>query len=431
MNQGNRIEDNNLPVQRIAVISKSDASGGGASKVAEDLAVLLNGKCDIVAHHWVGLKGNASHSHTRKLFGGRYFGTLHKWFRNLSRTIGLPDFITPEVFNLLYRSKEHYDIYHFHDISGTFSPIAMRWLAKRKPVVWTFHDCSPFTGGCLYPMDCQAFKSKCTKCPQLKIWPLTSGIDRTGFMQNYKRKTALQSLFTPMAPSQWMADEAMASGMFQQRPEVIPYSVDTSVYRPLDKRNVRDVLGLPRDSFTAMISAWHLHDRRKGTPIAVEAIRKFGKPIFIIAVGQYGNIVKKMFQDLEVHFTGYINDARLMAQYYASADVFLFPTLADNLPNSILESMSCGTPTIAFKTGGVPDMVHHDTNGWLAEKHEAACLIKGLKVAFESKERVAKWAQHGLRVVQERYTPDIFLNDHLTVYRDAKSKKANWNLGAQ
>lgn len=409
---------------RVAVISKSDASGGGASKIAEDLAVLLNSNGNIIAHHWIGYKGKTFHSHTRKLFGGRYFIVLQKWFRVFSRTIGLPDFITPELFNLLYRSDQDYDIYHFHDISGTFSPIAMRWLARRKRIVWTFHDCSPFTGGCLYPLDCQAFKKKCNRCPQLNIWPLTTGIDRTGFMQNYKRKTALKSLFKPIAPSQWMADQALVSGMFTQRPEVIPYSVDTSVYRPLEKRTIRDILGLPKDIFTVMVSAWHLNDRRKGTTLAVDALRKIGKPIFIIAVGQYGEIIRDLFQGLDAHFTGYVRDARLMAQYYAAADVFLFPTLADNLPNSILESMASGTPTVGFKTGGVPDMIQHDANGWLAANHEVTDLIKGLTVAFENQERVVNWAQVGLAIIQKRYTHDIFINNHLNVYRNVTQENS-------
>ena len=125
-----------------------------------------------------------------------------------------------------------------------------------------------------------------------------------------------------------------------------------------------------------------------------------------------------MFEGLDVHFTGYINDAKLMAQYYAAADIFLFPTLADNLPNSILESMSSGTPTIAFKTGGIPDMINHDFNGWLAETHDARSLIEGLKVAFENKGKLTSWSRRGVKIIHERYAPDIFLKNHLSVYHD-------------
>lgn len=403
---------------RVAVVSKSNADGGGASKVAEDLAILLNTQANVVAHHWIGYRGSVYHPHMRSLFGGPWFSTFHKACRLISRTVGLPDFLTPEIFHLWFRKKVDYDIYHFHDTSTTFSPLSMRWLAKRKPVVWTIHDCSPFTGGCLYPMECTAFHIRCQRCPQLGIWPLLSRWDMTGIMQSYKRTTARKGLFVPISPSQWMADEAVKSGMFSQRPRTIPYSVDVDFYRPVERQTVRKTFGLDPQAFTVLVSAWRLTDRRKGTEYALSALQSCDRPISVVVAGRYNGRMQEMFSGLNTHFAGFIKDPNLMARYYAAADVFLFPTLADNLPNSVLESMASGTPTIGFRTGGLPDMVEHGVSGWLAELKDVEGLVEGLRTSFDRREIVRRWGNESRNRAEKIFSRQSFLESHLELYAE-------------
>jgi glycosyltransferase involved in cell wall biosynthesis len=408
----------------IAIISKSTAVGGGASRIAEDLAKMLVTRDDLVVHHWYGYSGGPWMPHMRNLYGSRIPNRLHKACRKVSQCIGMPDFFTPELLYLWKRGALDYDIYHFHDTSTTFSPIAMRWLARHKPVVWTFHDCSPFTGGCLYPMGCTAFHKRCGKCPQLDRWPLNTAIDFTGLMQSYKRETAREGLLVPIAPSNWMADEAMKSGMFAERPIVIPYSVDVDRFRPLDKLATRRMLGLREDRFTVLVSAYNLFDERKGVKHAIAALKAFGASAQVVLVGAPDPSLLSAGIGEEVRVTGYIGDPNQLAKYYAAADVFLFPTLADNLPNSILETMASGTPTIAFRTGGVPDMIDHGTNGWLVEPGDEAGLAEGLRFALANPATLSKWAIECRTRAEQRYGQSTFVEAHLDLYRDVLAGRA-------
>ncbi len=402
---------------KIAVISKSDSSGGGASRVAESLATLLNQVDGCQAHHWVGRPGIQWRPHMRALSGHGWKSMVGQITRHASARIGLPDFLTPEVVNLRAMKSNEYNVYHFHDTSQTFSPIAMRRLAKRHPVVWTLHDCSPFTAGCLYPRGCTAFHSCCGSCPQLGTWPLTTRIDLTGTMHRYKRRTAESVVLTPIAPSRWMAQQAEQSRFWQQPVQIIPYGVDSSLFRPQDRKQVRNLLGLPPEAFLVLLSAGNLHDERKGTRLALEAIAAVERPVHVLAVGATDGSIQSLPDHIAITATGYIANNRALALYYAAADLYLFPSLADNLPNSILECMACGTPTLAFANGGIPEMIEHRVSGWLVPSDDTAALTAGLAHAFDHPDERRGWGQTARARAEELFSVEQFLDRHLALYR--------------
>lgn len=402
---------------RIAIISKSNADGGGASRVAEDLACMLNKHPNVIAHHWLGYPGKNWHPHMRHLFVNRFFQLVHGAFRKFSRVIGYPDFFTPELFFFLLQKGLDYDLYHFHDTSGTVSPLAIRWFAKRKPVVWTFHDCSPFTGGCLYPMTCTAFHTRCQNCPQLKPWPLMTQIDRTGRMQDFRRNTAKSVPFVAVTPSHWMADEAMKSEMFRNRPFVIPNSIDGQIFKCQNRQALREELKLPQNIFLILISASYLDDLRKGTALALEAIKSCQRNVALIVIGKNSALVETSLKGYaRVYSTGYLHDDQTLAKYYGSADVYLFPSLADNFPTSILETMSVGTPSITFRTGGIPEMLEHRVSGWLAEPGDVQGLVEGLQYSIDHPEERLCWAKNAYEK-SKTFSPELFLERHLSLYR--------------
>ena len=400
---------------KVAVLSKSNADGGGASRVAEDLVSMLNKTDDVQAHHWMGYPGRDGQISWR-LRGGKILSKVCLGATLASRIVGLPDFLTPEMFIFWNRKPVDYDIYHFHDISSAISPMAMRWLSKRRPVTWTFHDCSPFTGGCLYPMDCAAFTHQCNHCPQLRDWPLCTTIDRTGWMQRYKKQTFHTTSLKPIAPSNWMADMAVKSGVVRARPQLIPYAVDLSIFKMHDKKIVRQLLGLPEDRFLVLLSSLNLRDKRKGMVYAIEALKALGIYYDVIAVGQSGDFLSHALPGINIHAPGYISDKRMLSMYYAAANVYLFPSIADNLPNSILECLACGTPTIAFNLGGIPDMVEHNVTGWLAEPKSVAGMVEGLHISYNRPELLQVWSEAGRRKAVNTFSPEQFVQKHLNLY---------------
>lgn len=406
---------------KVAIVSKSDSTGGGAGRSAETLTRLLNQNGHL-AHHWIGFSGKPLKPHMRKLCGDCFGQVFFKFSRFISRTIGLPDFLTPEIFYHLANKEIEYDLYHFQDISSVFSPIAFRWLAKRYKVIWTFRDCSPFTAGCIYPLDCEAFKVECRKCPQIGDWPLLTSVDFSSYMHRYKRNTARQGLFQAVTPCEWLANEAMKSGFFSEKPVVIHNSVNSDVFKPLDKAETRTNLNLPLDTFIVLISSMDLESKYKGTIYALSALREFNKSIFVLAVGKENHQSIHITPCMDIKFTGIINNDELLAQYYAAADIFLFPTLADNLPNVVLETMACGTPSVAFATGGVPEMIEHDKTGWLATPKDTRSLVDGIKVAMSDKNKLKSWGIDARAKALKEFNETILINKYLNLYNKVLSE---------
>jgi glycosyltransferase involved in cell wall biosynthesis len=403
----------------VAVVSKSDSTGGGASRIASQLAALLNRFSDYEAHHWVGLPPANPSGYTRKLHGGRWLSLLHGACAVSSRAAGFPDFFTPELLIHLLRKQVDYDLYHFHDISFTFSPLAVNWLGKRHPVVWTMHDCSSFTGGCIFPLSCSAFHSRCRNCPQLSTMPMGTKFDFTGWMQGYKQRIFTRQRAVLVSPSCWLVQEARKSKGFDSPVEIIPNSVDHQVFRRANRSVVREALGLPPDRFMVLFSATSLGDARKGLHFALEAVREVSPKPYVLVVGQIEPSVAAALQGIEHHISGYVYNDVLLAQYYAAADLLLFTSLADNLPTVILETMACGTPTIAFRTGGIPEMVSHDVDGWLTEPGNVADLVAGLSRAMADPSLVARWGDACVAKSTAEYTANRFLADHLALYERA------------
>lgn len=404
--------------RNIAQISRADASGGGAGRSAEKLTFLLNTQNGYKVDHWVGYPSQRQGPYTHCLHGGMTGRLMYRMCRLLSRKIGLPDFITPELATHLLNKNVEYDLYHLHDISATLSPLSINWLAKRKPVVWTLRDCSPFTGGCLYPMACQAWRTRCSHCPQLGTWPMLTRIDSTGSIQKYKHTIAHNRNIHAIAPSKWIADMAADSGMFNHRPVVIPNAVDQKKFKPFKKSTVRRGLNLPAHKFIILLASMNLNSKYKGTEYAFNALRELSHKVTVLIVGKVPapDILKKALPGIRTIAPGYVDDDQLLSRYYASADLFLFPTLADNLPNVVLETMSCGTPTVAFATGGVPEMIDHNQNGWLARAKDTKGLIEGLKLTIQNPATLSRWREKGFDKIRHCFTHDILLKNHLALY---------------
>ncbi|MCB0194134.1 MAG: glycosyltransferase [Anaerolineae bacterium] len=405
---------------KIAILSKADASGGGASRVAEELAELLNTNGH-TAHHYLSQK-RSDNVTARSLYGNFAVSPIFRRFHYYVKRLGFPELIPWEFFLLQLQNIQHYDLLHFHDLSSAISPFTVKYLARHMPVVWTFHDCSPFTGGCLYPMGCHQYQTRCGRCPQLGIWPIDSNIDFTGFMQDIKRTIANSRTVMPIAPSQWMAHTAVKSGLYQNLPKIIPNGVDTTLFCPTDRLSLRKQLGLPADRPLILVIAAYIGEVRKGIHFAIKAISQIAylNPA-IVVLGHMDTQSQNAFADMDVTFTGYINDDRLKAHYMAASDVFLFTSLADNLPLVVLETMACGTPTVGFATGGVPEMVQHNHTGYLAPPANIPALVDGLQLAFSSN-HTAEWGRNARRRAEMVYSHEIFLQHHLEFYETVVEK---------
>jgi len=402
------MQNTNRPL-RIAVVSKADAGGGGASKVAEQSVAWFKA-AGHSATHFAGFTTRPTR-HAQKLYwpvtkAGIYGHRLLKY-------AGIPELVPLELPKLWPAIVGKYDLVHFHDLAGTISPLTLRALSAKLPVVWTIHDCSPFTGGCLYPMDCTKFQGSCSGCPS-KEWPIDNSFVFTGLLQHVKAGVHANPNITCITPSQWMADTAATASIVQRKPLVVPNGIDRSEYRALDKATVRSVLGLPLDKPLVLLSAGNLKDPRKGVREAIKALQclKGVKP-GVLLLGHPSAETNELLKGLDAYPFGYVAEYRLLNQIYAAADVFLFPSFADNQPLAILESLASGTPVVGFATGGVPEMIQEGVTGHMVPTGDVSALSAALERFLLNK--ATPWRNNCVDA-SAHYDKGAFVSRHIDLY---------------
>lgn len=272
------------------------------------------------------------------------------------------------------------DVVHLHWVGAGFLPIqAMKQFAC--PVVWTLRDMWAFTGGCHYTDGCTRYEYACGACPQLHS-------DREGDLSrviwNRKRRHWSKADLWLVPISTWLADCARSSALFRTAPiEVIPNGLDLVRFRPTDKARARDACGLPAERPIVIYGAMRAtRDPRKGFRELLAALAKFR------AAPEHTNAMLVVFGDLkpgdlpdlgiESRYLGHIDDDRRLAQLYASADVAVVPSLQEAFGKTVIEAMACGTPVVAFNSGGPRDIIDHRTDGYLAEAFSVDDLARGI-----------------------------------------------------
>lgn len=296
---------------------------------------------------------------------------------------------TPEKFTLTtspYNIESHplvkkADIINLHWVSE-FINIPSFFNSVNKPIVWTLHDMNPFTGGCHYSFDCDQFiDSSCRNCPQtegIEFNAKTLALDAFKSKQNiYKNKN-----INIVAPSLWLTRESQKSkllGAFAHHQ--IPYGMPDNIFKPLKSEGFRKEFDLPLHKKLVLFVADSIDNYRKGIKFILEASKLLSADIHFVVVG------KGTFDTENFTYLGEIKDQDKMALIYSAADLFVIPSLADNLPNTVLESLFCGTPVVGFNIGGIPDMVQDGVNGFLCNQISSVALaetiVKALRVNFD------------------------------------------------
>lgn len=272
------------------------------------------------------------------------------------------------------------DIIHLHWICG-FMDFVSFFKKNTKPVVWTLHDMFPFTGGCHHADGCEGFVTDCNNCPQLKNCP-----DKQLALNQLckKREAMLQSdSVIIVTPSSWLNNLSAKSSLFKKYPHyVIPNGVDETVFCPGNKAEARKKLKLATDNNIILFVAHSVSNFRKGSHLLFEAVSKLKtEKVQIIAAGKTNGLPN----DLPFMSLGEIDDPHQMALAYQAADLFVLPSLAENLPNTIAESLLCGTPATGFNVGGIPEMIIDGQTGFLCKKITATNLAETIDLFFKEK----------------------------------------------
>ena len=277
-----------------------------------------------------------------------------------------------------------------------------------KPLVWTLHDMWTITGGCHYSFECSSYTQSCGTCPQLD-----SKKDNDISRWVWKRKAKYwQNLdITIVTPSIWLAKCVRASSLFRQATiEVIPNGIDIQRYKPFNRKVVREWLNLPQDKQLILIGANSLYLQRKGSeylPKALELLKTSDANNIELVI--FGTVPGEFKLDLgfKSHYIGNLSDDISLAQVYAAADVFVAPYVEDNLPNTIMEALACGTPCVAFNTGGIIEMIEHEYNGYLAAAFDVEQLASGIAWILADKERWVRLCDRARQKVECEFSQEL------------------------
>lgn len=404
---------------KVAIISKSDRNGGGASRVAEDLAIWLN-EAGHPTDHFTAFNFKKPLSHQHSLYGDGFNAKLCKKIHRSTNKYGFCELLPVEYWFNLNKVIDRYDIVHFHDLFTAISPLTLALASRRQPTFFTVHDCSPFTGGCLYPMGCKKFTNYCHKCPQLPQSGWQDRLrDRTREVQAIKRWVAKQFPIRYVFPSQWMLREARQTLKFKISPTVVHNGIDLKPFPIVTKAEAKINLGIPANRQVIVIAAsYSLDDPRKGVKYAISALQSVRdlSPL-VLTVGHCNDELRQALQGLEFREMGYIADPNSLAKVYSAADVMLFCSLADNLPLTVLEAMAASTPVIGFSTGGIPEIVKSGSNGILVEPDRQEQLNRALQQALLSDNLVAMGEQ-ARKDIEQNFSQTTFFQKHLQLYQN-------------
>jgi glycosyltransferase involved in cell wall biosynthesis len=311
------------------------------------------------------------------------------------------------------------DIVHLHWIASGF--IRIETLAKiNKPIIWTFHDSWAFTGGCHILFDCKKYIESCGCCPILN-----SNKKRDLSYRIWKRKEKSWKTLdlTIVTPSSWLGECAKKSSLFYKtRVEVIPNGIDLNRFKPIDKNIARDILCLPKDKKLILFGAMGvINDQNKGFYLLKEALKKASskknKNIELII---FGSSKPKDEENLgfKTHYLGQLNDEISLALVYSVADVFIIPSIQENLPNTVMESLACGTPVVAFDVGGIGDMIVHQKNGYLVNPFDTGDLAYGIKWVLEDNIRWGKLSENARKKVVNEFDIVKVAKRYEDLYKD-------------
>lgn len=276
------------------------------------------------------------------------------------------------------------DVIHLHWINQGMLSLKdiQRILASGKPVVWTLHDMWPFTGICHYSGECEKYTTECHDCPLL-LKPHRHDLSENTFHK--KQKLYATAPITFIACSRWLEAMARKSVLLQGHTITnIPNAINTNLFKPRAKKFAREKLHLPTDKKLLLFGSMKITDKRKGIDYLIEACKllaqqepELSQQLGVVVLGSQAEQCKSLFP-FPIYPMNYVSNEKELVDIYNAVDLYVTPSLQDNLPNTIVEAMACGIPCVGFNVGGIPQMIDHLHNGYVAQYKSADDLANGI-----------------------------------------------------
>ncbi|GAK93152.1 glycosyl transferase [Nonlabens ulvanivorans] len=309
------------------------------------------------------------------------------------------------------------DLINLHWVAG-FLDYKSFFKNLNKPIIWTLHDMNAFTGGEHYLEKFNGVNKH--GLPRLRN---VSSIEKSYSAKYLNVKMDSLTNFdnlTIVSPSKWLQNEAKQSTLFQQKTvHLIPYGLDIKLFHARDKSFSRELFDIPLDKKVILFVADSVDNGRKGFIYLKNALELLKDDDVICC--SIGKNMPDLESTINIHHLGYFNDERIISLIYSLADVFVIPSIMDNLPNTVLESLLCGIPVIGFPVGGIPDMIDEGKNGLIASE----LSVESLKNTIE------KFLTNGVELTRnqirenavDKYDESIQATKYVNLFKEILSNK--------
>lgn len=310
------------------------------------------------------------------------------------------------------------ELIHIHGVGHGF--LSLKDIGSLPgPLIWTLHDSWVFTGGCHLPGACDRYKIDCGNCPQLNVRH-EHDLSRWEWLRKADLWPDLDVTF--VAPSRWLAQCARSSSLLNSKKiEIIPNGIDTLRFIPGDRSRAREVLGISQEGQVLLYGASQFtRDSNKGFEFLRNALSLF------LGSSKLKNLTVVLFGDQRYHdteiggipvrsFGTIVRDEELVL-FYQAADIFVLPSLQENLPYTVMEAMACGTPCVAFDVGGVEDLISHCENGFVATAANEHELADGVAWMLEDTDRCASLGHEARKTIESGFAIDRVAERYLKLY---------------
>lgn len=349
-----------------------------------------------------------SHSHINNSYK-RYivlflFKLHRKIINNFNYLLNLQTgiFWSPKTYFRIHKNQLilQTDIIHLHWITF-FLDYPTFFKNNKKPIIWTLHDMQPFTGGYSYKTD----------------FPFRFYAKKLENYKNIKKNTLLNQDIHIVALCKRRLELSKNSEIFNRFPHyLIPNGINTRVFKPYNKLKIRELFKLPIEKKVILFVANQINQKIKGYSFLKEALLKLNKEkLVLLTVGNSANFVSTIPY---IRSLGEIEDESKLAQVYSAADLFVIPSIEDNLPNTVIESISCGTPVVGFDIGGIPDMIVDGKNGFLVESIDATLLANKIEAAL-----LKEWDKEWIRAdAVKRFDEKVQATRYIELYNKILSQ---------
>ena len=329
----------------------------------------------------------------------------------------LPSFFSSKI------NKSEYEIINLHWVGNDMMSIEDIGRIN-KPIVWTFHDMWPFCG-------LEHYYNEYSKIDEPR-W--ITGYQKKGVFDLsrnvfLRKKKNFKNLTHIICPSKWLADCVKKSFLFNTVPvSVIPNPVDQKIFKPLDKNIQREKFNLDKKKKILLFgSSASIDNYAKGFELFLKSLfflkeKITYKDILIIIFGSDKN---KLLKDMPYEYLnfGYINDDKELCSLYNAADIMVVPSVTDNLPQVATEAQMCGIPIVAFKTGGLVDIVDHKINGYLADAKNIEDFANGIAwILNETEDNLIKIKKEGLKKANLKWKEEVVINQYISLYKKILKK---------